>query len=304
MVRRPGGLELILGLARDPAFGPVILFGAGGTAVELLGDTAIGLPPLDGGLADDLVAATRMGRRLAGTPGQAPAGRDAIRGALIALSHLIEDFPCLRGLDINPLLADARGVVALDARIEIDPADARPRPNPDLAIRPYPAAWRREVELKDGRYEIRPVRPADALLYDDFLARLEPDAIRMRFLAPRRFFPPEMAMRLTRLDYDREMAFMALAPDGRLAGVSRIACAPDHRSAEYALIVRSDLEGRGIGSALMRQLIAYAKADGIERLEGMVLADNAPMLDLVRRLGFGIEAVPEEAGVVMSRLEL
>jgi acetyltransferase len=113
-----------------------------------------------------------------------------------------------------------------------------------------------------------------------------------------------MAMRLTRLDYDREMAFMALAADGRLAGVSRIACAPDHRSAEYALIVRSDLEGRGIGSALRRQLIAYAKADGIERLEGMVLADNAPMLDLVRRLGFGIEAVPEEAGVVMSRLEL
>ncbi len=304
MVRRPGGLELILGVARDPAFGPVILFGAGGTAVEVLGDTAIGLPPLDAGLADDLVSATRIGRLLAGYRDHAPADMGAIRGALIALSHLIEDFPCLRGLDINPLLADANGAVALDARIEIDPGDARPPPNPDLAIRPYPAAWRRVVDLKDGAYAIRPVRPADALLYDAFLGRLDKEAIRMRFLAPRRHFPAEMAMRLTRLDYDREMAFVALAPDGSLAGVSRIACAPDHRSAEYALIVRSDLEGRGIGSALMRQLIAYAKADGIERLDGMILADNTPMLDLVRRLGFCIETVPEEPGVVMSRLEL
>ena len=126
----------------------------------------------------------------------------------------------------------------------------------------------------------------------------------MRFLAPRRHFPAEMALRLTRLDYDREMAFVALAPDGSLAGVSRIACAPDHKAAEYALIVRSDLEGRGVGSTLMGQLIDYAKADGIERLEGMVLAGNGPMLDLVRRLGFSIGPVPEEPGVVMSRLEL
>ncbi len=305
MVRRPGALELILGLSRDPAFGPVILFGAGGTAVEVLDDTAIGLPPLDAGLADDLVRATRVGRLLAGYRERVAADLGAIRAALVALSHLIEDFPCLRGLDVNPLLADADGVVALDAGVEIDPTDTRARPNPDLAIRPYPAAWRRELKLRDGKvYEIRPIQPADALLYEAFLAKTDPDDIRMRFLAPRRNFPVEMALRLTQLDYDREMAFVAIAPDGSLAGVSRLACDPDYLGAEYALIVRSDMQGLGLGSTLMGQIIAYAKASGLKELTGLVLAANPGMQSLVRRLGFVIEAVPDEPSVVMSRLTL
>jgi acetyltransferase len=305
MIRRPGGQELILGLARDPVFGPVILFGAGGIAVEVIEDTAVALPPLDAALAADLVAGTRIGRLLAGYRGQPPADDVAVRGALIALSHLIEDFPCLRGLDINPLLADASGVIALDARIEIDPADIhRPGPNPDLAIRPYPASWRREVALGDGRYTIRPIRPADALLYPVFLERLEAEDIRLRFLAPRRHFPEEMLLRLTQLDYDRDMAFVALAPDGTLAGVARISCDPDHTAGEYALLVRSDLHGRGIGSVLMQILIEYARADGLQRLEGMILSENAAMRALMRRFGFAFTAEPDDPGVVMSSLSL
>ena len=304
MLRRPGALELIAGIGRDPAFGPVILFGAGGTAVEVLGDTAVGLPPLDAGLADDLIAATRTGRLLAGWRERAPADMDAVRGALIALSHLIEDFPCLREVEINPLLAAASGVVALDAAVELDPEDRRAAPNPDLAIRSYPSAWRGEVELRDGRYELRPIRPADGLLYGDFLARLDPGDIRMRFLAPRRNFTIEDALRLSQLDYDREMAFVAIAPDGSLAGVSRLACDRDGRGAEYALIVRSDLQGRGLGTVLMTRLIDYAKANGLARLSGMVLADNRGMLALVGRLGFTIAPVPDEPGVVMTELTL
>lgn len=304
MIRRPGAHELLAGIGLDPVFGPVVTFGAGGTAVEVIGDTAVALPPLDATLAGDLVARTRVGRLLAGYRDRPPADAAAIGSALVALSHLIEDFPCLRGVDVNPLLADAAGVVALDARMEIDPVEVgRAGPNPDMAIRPYPARWRTELALKDGVYRLRPIRPADALLYPEFSEHLDPDDVRMRFLASLRL-SEEMSVRLTHLDYDREMAFVALTPDGALAGVARMSCDPDHQGAEYALMVRSDLQGRGIGGALMRQLIAYARADGVVRLEGMVLAENRGMQRLVRGLGFEVGAVPDGSGVVMSSLKL
>lgn len=305
MVRRPQAQELILGVGRDKVFGPVILFGAGGVAVEILGDTAMALPPLDASLAAELVGRTRVGRLLAGFRGRPPADAGALHGALVALSHMVEDFPALRALDVNPLLADADGVIALDARIEFAPDELdRPTPNPDMAIRPYPASWEREVQLKDGVYVIRPILPLDATLYPAFFAALDDEDIRMRFMAPRRHFPEEMALRLSQLDYDRDMAFVALTPEGELGGVSRMSAAPDRESAEYALVVRSDLAGRGVGSTLMRQLIDYARAGGVRRLEGMVLAENRAMRALVTRLGFQIAPFPGEPGVVMSTLAL
>jgi acetyltransferase len=229
----------------------------------------------------------------------------ALHGALIALSHLIEDFPCVRGVDINPLLADAEGVIALDARIEIDPADMDRRgPNPDLAIRPYPSDWRREVTLKGVDYVLRAIRPTDVARYPEFIAHTTPDDIRMRFLAPRKHFPDEMGLRLTQLDYDRDMAFIALDPAGEMAGVARMFCDPDRRGAEYALIVRSDMHGRGIGSALLAHLIDYARAEGLERLEGMILAENTAMQDLVKRFGFEIRPDLDDRSIVQSRLVL
>jgi acetyltransferase len=305
MIRRPFAQELILGVSHDPVFGPVILFGAGGIAVELTRDTAIALPPLDAGLAAELVGRTRVARLLAGFRGRPPADADALHRALVALSHLAEDFPAVRALDVNPLLADADGVLALDASIEIDPAALDvPPPNPHLAIRPYPAAWTREARLRDGTYAIRPILPLDVLLYRDFFARLDAEDTRMRFMAPRKHFPDEVGLRLTQLDYDRDMAFVALTPEGELAGVSRLSADPDHETAEYALVVRSDLAGRGLGTALMTTLIDYARADGIRRLEGMVLAENKGMRALIGRLGFTVEPMPAEPGVVMSRLAL
>ncbi len=305
MVQRPLAVELILGVGRDAIFGPVILFGAGGVAVELTRDTAVALPPLDAGLAAELVARTRAGRMLEGFRGRPPANAEALQRALIALSHLIEDFPCLRAIDVNPLVADAEGVLALDSWIEIDPDDRRSRlPNPDLVIRPYPASWRRRRPTPDGDFELRPIRPTDALLFPAFFERVDPEDIRMRFLAPRRQFPVEWSLRMTQLDYDREMAFVAIAPDGALAGVSRIICEPDHRAAEYSLLVRSDLAGRGLGTALMTILIDYARADGLERLEGIVLAENHGMRRLVERLGFALAPDRDEPGVVTSVLAL
>jgi acetyltransferase len=305
MIQRPEARELILGVGADPVFGPTILFGSGGLDVEVVSDTAVALPPLDASLAADLIAHTRVGRLLAGYRGTAPADPAALQGALISLSHMIEDFPCLRALDVNPLIADAEGVLALDAGIEIDPNDmGRARPNPDLSIRPYPSEWRRDVPLKGGSFEIRPVRPADALLYPEFLARLSPEDIRMRFMAPRHHFPEEMTLKFTQLDYDRDMAFVAIAEDGSMAGVSRMSTEPSGKSAEYALLVRTDMQGRGLGSTLMRQLADYARAAGVEVLEGIILSENRGMLRLVEGLGFRNHPDPDESGVMQSRLAL
>lgn len=209
-------------------------------------------------------------------------------------------------MDINPLLADAEGVIALDARIEIDPAAVEtPGPNPDLAIRPYPSGWEKELPTEGGLYRIRPIKPTDVTLYPDFLAKVSPDDIRLRFLAPRKYFPDDMLKRLTQLDYDREMAFVALAGEGGgLAGIGRLSCDPDHTIAEYALLVRTDLQGHGLGWALLTQVVDYARADGIGRIEGVVLSENDKMLAMARELGFVIRRHPSETGLSLASLDL
>lgn len=306
MVVRKQAQELILGVSRDPIFGPVLLFGAGGVAVEVMDDTAIALPPLDDVLAGDLIGQTRIGRLLAGFRDRKPADRQAIVAALNGLSQMVVDFPCLVSMDINPLLADTAGVIALDARIEIEPERVEePGPNLALAIRPYPTGWTRDFSADGARYHIRPIKPADVTLYPEFLARISPDDLRLRFLSPRKSFSDQMLKRLTQLDYDRNMAFVALeAKTGALAGISRLSCDPDHVSAEYALLVRTDLQGHGLGWELLRQIVDYAKADGISRIEGIVLSENKKMLAMCREFGFSIGHLPDEPGLVAARLEL
>ncbi|WP_342643937.1 bifunctional acetate--CoA ligase family protein/GNAT family N-acetyltransferase [Rhodoligotrophos ferricapiens] len=305
MVARKGAHELILGLNRDPIFGPVILFGAGGIAVEVLDDTSIALPPLDDVLAGDLVDQTRIGRLLAGYRDRRPADRAAILRALNGLSQMVVDFPCLVAMDINPLLADSAGVVALDARIEIAPAEIdRTAPNPDLLIRPYPSGWEKELDLGGHLYRLRPIRPADASLYPDFVARVSADDMRLRFFAPQKQFSREMLVRLTQLDYDREIAFVALDAAGALAGVARLSADPDHQLAEYGVLVRSDLQGRGLGWALLQHLIAYGRADGLNRIEGIILSENAKMLQMARELGFTVRHDPREPGLFVAALDL
>ncbi|MDX8449430.1 bifunctional acetate--CoA ligase family protein/GNAT family N-acetyltransferase [Mesorhizobium captivum] len=306
MVTRRNAQELIVGMNLDPMFGPVILFGAGGTAVEVLNDTAIALPPLDDVLAGDVIDATRMGRLLAGYRDRKPADRGAIIAALNGLSQMVVDFPCLVSLDINPLLADAEGVIALDARIEIDPRRVdEPAPNPALAIRPYPSGWSRDL-LSDGMsFHVRPIMPADVALYPAFLAKVSPDDLRLRFLSPRRNFPDQMLKRLTQLDYDRDIAFVALEKEtGALAGIGRLSCDPDHRTAEYALLVRSDLQGHGLGWDLLNQLIDYARAERISRIEGIILNENRKMLTMCREFGFSVANHSSEPGLSVATLEV
>jgi acetyltransferase len=306
MVVRRKAQELILGMSRDPIFGPVILFGAGGVAVEVMDDTAVALPPLDDVLAGDLIERTRIGRLLAGFRDRKPADRRAIASALNGLSQMIVDFPCIVSVDINPLLADAEGAIALDARIEIDPdAVEEQGPNPALAIRPYPAEWEKEFSGGGVNYRIRPIKPADIALYPDFFAKVSPGDVRLRFLAPRKGFSDEMLKRLTQLDYDRDIAFVALAEDsGKLAGVGRLSCDPDRTRGEYALLVRTDLQGHGIGWQLLQQILAYARAEKISRIEGIVLEENKAMLKMCREFGFTVAHHPDEPGAMLVALDL
>lgn len=305
MVERPSAQELILGVSRDPIFGPAILFGAGGTAVEVVNDTAIALPPLDDVLSGDLVDSTRVGRLLAGYRDRKPADREALLRSLNALSQMVVELPCIVSVDINPLLAESDGVIAIDARIEIEPDRVEETgPNPDLAIRPWPDGWEADAELGGAPYHLRPIKPTDVALYPRFLERVSPEDVRLRFLAPRRHFPNEMLLRLTQLDHDRDIAFVALEASSELAGIGRLSCDPDHEWAEFALLVRTDLQGHGLGWTLLGRLIDYARADGIARIEGIVLADNTKMLAMCRDFGFTIKPHPEESGVVLATLVL
>lgn len=288
MVRRKHAHELLVGLTTDRSFGPVVVFGAGGTSVEVVRDTATGIAPLDEVLAGDLIDATRISRLLAGYRDRPAADRSSIIGALLSLSQLAVDHPAIVAVDINPLLADEDGAIALDARVEIaaDRLD-EPTPNRRLAVRPYPSGWERQVTLEGTRFDLRPIRPADAALYPHFLQRVTAEDMRLRFLVPTPKLSHDTIVRLSQLDYDRDIAFVALeAESGELAGICRYGADPDHEKAEFGVLVRSDLHGIGLGTALMRQLLEYARADGIAVIEGVILRENVAMLDLAERLGF------------------
>ncbi len=307
MIVRPKAYELLLGVYEDRLFGPMILFGAGGTATEVIDDTAVALPPLNLGLARDLMSQTRIFKLLEGYRDRKPADLAAIAETLVRLSELVVDCPAVRELDINPLLADENGVIALDARIGIDPKDVDQKgPNRRLAIRPYPNQWEKWIETPQGeRALIRPIKPSDEHLYGDFIAKLDPEDIRFRFLAPRKEFSHRLVARFTQIDYARAMAFIGLdAEQTEMLGVARLAADPDYIAGEYAVMVRSDLKGKGIGWALMEHLIHYASVEGLHELYGEVLAGNTRMLEMCRRLGFDVHPDTDDPGLLKVTLPL
>lgn len=307
MAHRPGAHELILGMVDDPLFGPVILFGAGGVSVEVVDDKALALPPLNMNLARDTMARTRVYKLLQGYRNRPAADLDAVALALIKVSQLISDFPAIAELDINPLYADENGVLALDARIRVVPVT--PQAIKRLAIRAYPKKLEHKVTLKDGReFLIRPIRPEDEPAVHDMAAATSVEDMRLRFFAPLRRLSHQMAARLTQIDYDREMALVAIPTaqmeadkPGPLYGVVRISADPDNERAEYAVLVRSDMKGKGLGSRLMREILAYAQSRGITEVFGEVLRENSSMLSLCRELGFAAHDNPDDHAIVDVR---
>jgi acetyltransferase len=307
MIERPGSHELIIGVSEDAIFGPTILFGAGGTAVEVIKDTAVALPPLDLKLAHSLIAETRIAKLLHGYRDRPAADLDAIAMTLVRVSQLITDLPMVAELDINPLLADSRGVIGLDARIRLNWANAQvASPNPYFAIRPYPKNWEKTVTLPSGRtLFVRPIQPSDDGIYGDFLRAITQEDLRLRFFSPRTEFSHQFVARFTQIDYARAMAFIALDPQtGEMLGGSRLVADPDYLNGEYAVMVRSNLKGQGVGWALMQQLIAYAKAEGLQQLHGDVLQENRQMLSMCRDLGFDIKLDPHDVGICKVTLPL
>jgi acetyltransferase len=303
MIRRPRATELIAGMSVDPTFGPLLTFGAGGTAVEVVRDTAHALPPLDLKLANDLMRQTRVWRLLQGYRDRPAADVAAIADALVRLGYLVARHPEVREVDINPLLADETGIIALDARVRVEAAG---HPRVPMAIRPYPSEWEAEARIEPvGTVRIRPIRPEDEALYAAFFARLTPEDQRLRFFTAGPDRSHRFLARLTQIDYAREMAFVAVAEEtAELLGVVRFVADPDYVQGEYAILVRSDLKGRGLGWHLMQHLIAYARAEKIERLYGSVLAENATMLRMCREFGFSIEPEPGDATVRRTILRL
>jgi acetyltransferase len=297
MIRRPKAIELIAGMSVDPTFGPFLMFGAGGTAIEVIRDTAHALPPLDLNLAHDLMRQTRVWRLLQGYRDRPAADVAAIAEALVRLSYLVARHPEIREVDINPLLADASGIIALDARARVEDPTGCPRV--PMAIRPYPSEWVAEARIEAlGAVRIRPIRPEDESLYVAFFARLTPEDQRLRFFIARPDISHRFLARLTQIDYAREMAFAAVAEaTGELLGVVRFVADPDYVQGEYAILVRSDLKGRGLGWCLLQHLIAYARAEKIEQLYGCVLAENTTMLRMCREFGFSVEPEPGDAAV-------
>ncbi|MGD9886171.1 MAG: GNAT family N-acetyltransferase, partial [Reyranella sp.] len=285
MIKRPHAVELILGAAEDPVFGPILLVGHGGVAAEVIDDKVLALPPLDPVLAEDALSRTRVDRLLRGYRDRRPAARDAVADAMVRLSQLIADVGEIAELDVNPLLADAEGVIALDARIVVARPVAGQERGARFAIRPYPVELDTEISHRGQTLRIRPIRPDDEPLIQSFTRRLAPEDVRMRFFGPIRELTHEMAARLTQIDYDREMAFLLL--DGQeLQGVGRLAADPGFEEAEFALVVASDRQGRGYGRLLLEHVLHYAKARGVVRVVGYVLRENHKMLDLAKGLGF------------------
>ncbi|OUM00911.1 bifunctional acetate--CoA ligase family protein/GNAT family N-acetyltransferase [Variovorax sp. JS1663] len=297
MACRPHAQEVIVGAKVDNVFGPVVLCGQGGTAVEVFADTAVALPPLNRSLARELVARTRMARLLAGYRNHPPARMDALYDVLIAVSEMLADLPALAELDINPLWVDEQGALALDARVRLAsvPACGTDR----FSILPYPQQWVRHLAWEGRSITVRPIRPEDEAQHDRFLRSLDPEDMRLRFFQMRRDLPHSELARLTQIDYDREMAFIAESLDVQgqpeTLGVARTVCDPDKADAEYAILVRSDLKGHGLGRILFEQLIEHAQSRGIGRLVGIVLRENTRMLRLARALGFheDVAAAPD-----------
>jgi len=307
MAAKRHGREVYIGLTTDDPFGPVITFGAGGTMIELIADRAMELPPLNQFLARRLIDRARVAELLGPWRGNPPADVVAIEQILLRLSEMVCELPQLREMDINPIIVDEHGAVAVDARVVLDHAPGSSGSYNHLAILPYPSAYEREWPMKGGDlYTIRPIRPDDADMLQTFVRGMSQESRYFRFASAMHELPARMLARYTLIDYDREMALVAVhrtreaGPDGefiereQVIGVSRYITNPDQSSCEFSLAVSDEHKGQGLGSRLMLSIMEFARAKGLAEIDGLVLANNPNMLRLMTGLGFSVRPFPED----------
>jgi len=299
MRRGMNSLQLSMGITRDRVFGPLLFFGTGGNPASALADRQVGLPPLNTNLARLLIDATHAGRAMGAYSSDADRDRDALAGMLVRLSQLVVDVPAIEALEINPLIVNRDGILALDARIALGQ-------RAEFAIIPYPAELEETVTLpRSGRrILLRPIRGEDAPAHAAFVQRLSPEAIRFRFFQPRSSFTHLELAQATQIDYSREMAFIASAESDKgkaeTLGVVRAWTDPDNVSAEFAIIIDDAMRGEGLGRLLLEKMVEYARRRGTLELRGTVLPDNRPMLRLAKKLGFTRHFSEEDDAMVVT----
>jgi acetyltransferase len=285
--------ELIFGAKKDDSFGPVLLFGMGGVLTEVFRDTAIGLPPLNAALARTLVTDTRISRVFEGFRNISAVNITQVEDILIRLGRLVTDFPAIDELDINPVLVSQGHLLAVDARVVIKPTAIRSPMH--LVISSYP--WEQETEdttIDGNRFRIRPIRPEDANLMIEHFNALSPRSIYQRFFFPMKQLSKTQLIKMTQIDYDREVALIALmeTPQGkRLTGVGRVIFEANGRTGEFAVVVADQWQGKGIGASLLKRCLRIARQKGLETVWGLVIAENVQMLKLGKKLGFKITRV-------------
>ncbi len=302
MIVKPNGRELMIGVTTDPVFGPVITFGAGGTAVEIMGDRAVALPPLNSFLVSHLVQGTRIAKMLGAFRNMTPANMEALEDVLLRVSEMVCELPLLKEMDINPLILDEHGALAADARVVVEYRQPSSDRYAHMAIYPYPAQLVSQWQLADGTdITIRPIRPEDAALVKRFVHDLSDETKYFRFMNSVQELTEDMLARLTQIDYSREMALVAVTgkqDEETELGVARYAINPDGKTCEFALVVADKITGKGLGQKLMVALFEAARGNGLEIIEGEVLSHNHNMLKLMTRLGFAIKTSVEDAGIM------
>ena len=292
MIVKPNGRELMVGVTNDPVFGPVITFGAGGTTVEVMGDTQVSLPPLNVFLARDLISRTKVSKLLGAFRHMPPAHMEALEGVLLRVSEMVCELPMLMEMDINPLIVDEHGVLAADARVVVEFRQPSADRYAHMAIYPYPTHLVNHWQLADGMdITIRPIRPEDAELEQEFVRNLSEQSRFFRFMNSVQELSQFMLVRFTQIDYSREMALIAVTEVNGIdveLGVTRFAINPDGESCEFALVIADQMHGKGLGQKLMTALMDAARSKGLKVIEGEVLKNNTDMLSLMDRLGFEI----------------
>jgi acetyltransferase len=308
MRKRHAARELMVGVVHDATFGPVLTFGAGGIAVNVMADTALALPPLNDYLADNTIANTRIDQLLGPFKNLPAVDRSALKAVLLRVSDMVCELPEIHELDINPLWADQNGVMALDARLVVQLAKHDAKRYSHMAIMPYPAQWVHEMMLKDGTLvKIRPVRPEDAQMQQEFVRNLSEESRYNRYMASITQLSQSTLVRFTQIDYDREMAFSMLRETGEgdeQLAVARYATDPDNESCEFALVVADSWQRRGIGPIMMKVLFDAAREQGLRQMVGEVLASNSGMLKLLRSLDFAVTPHPEDRSLVLASKKL
>jgi len=308
LYRQRHARELMIGVVRDPVFGPAISFGLGGLLVEVIHDRAVALPPLNAFLASDLLRRTRASAALQPLRGAPAADEEAVVDILLRVSDIVCELPNVGAMDLNPVIVTDAGAVVLDARIGIVSRTALARPYDHMAIHPYPSALEQTLELSGGvTVALRPIRPEDATIEKEFVHGLSEQSKFLRFMFGLKDLTPAMLSRFTQVDYDREIALIAVVDTEhgeRQIGVARYTVFPDEQTCEFAIVVADDWQGKGLARRLLAQLAETARQRGLVTMTGVTLRENHRMIELSRSLGFETRTDKEDPDLVQMTLAL